>query len=60
MPRFLILVKANEQSEAGEMPSRELMTEMMAFNEQLIKAGIMEAGEGLHPSSKGTRVHFSG
>jgi hypothetical protein len=58
--RFMVLVKASKQSEAGEMPSTELLTEMGKFNEQLVKAGIMEAGEGLHPSSKGARVTFSG
>ena len=60
MPRFLVIVKATKESEAGKMPSEQLMSEMSKFNEQLIKAGIMEAGEGLHPSSKGARVHFSG
>lgn len=58
--RFIIFVKASKESEAGEMPSTELLTEMGKFNEELVKAGVMQAGEGLHPSSKGTRVTFSG
>ena len=58
--RVMVLIKANEQSEAGEMPSEELLTQMTEFNEQLVKAGVMLAGEGLHPSSKGVRVAFSG
>jgi hypothetical protein len=58
--RVMVLIKANEQSEAGEMPSEKLLTEMTAFNEELVKAGVMLAGEGLHPSSKGVRVKFSG
>jgi hypothetical protein len=58
--RVMVLVKATEESEAGEMPSQELLTEMGAFNEELVKAGVMLAGEGLHPSSKGVRVAFSG
>jgi hypothetical protein len=58
--RVMVLVKANKQSEAGEMPSQELLTQMMAFNEELVKAGVMLAGEGLHPSSRGARVRFSG
>src|SRR5438105_10755451 len=58
--RVLVLVKANKDSEAGVMPSQELLTEMGKFNEQLVNAGIMLAGEGLHPSSKGKRVRFSG
>jgi hypothetical protein len=58
--RFMVLVKATKQSEAGEMPSTELLTDMGKFNEQLVKAAIIEAGEGLHPSSKGARVTFSG
>jgi hypothetical protein len=56
----MVLVKANEDSEAGVMPSEQLLTEMMAFNEELVKAGVMLAGDGLHPSSKGVRVEFSG
>src|SRR5437763_6700325 len=58
--RVLVLVKANRESEAGQMPSEELLREMGKFNEQLVKAGVMQAGEGLHPSSKGKRVRFSG
>ena len=58
--RFMILVKATKDSEAGIMPSEQLLKEMGKYNEQLVKAGIMLAGEGLHPSSKGARVRFSG
>jgi hypothetical protein len=58
--RFMILVKANKDSEAGVPPSHELLTEMGKFNEELVKAGVLIAGEGLHPSSKGARVRFSG
>ena len=58
--RVMVLVKATKESEAGEMPSEKLLSEMMQYNEQLVKAGIMLAGEGLHPSSKGARVRFSG
>ncbi|MCI0388118.1 MAG: YciI family protein [Acidobacteria bacterium] len=58
--RFMILVKANKDTEAGVMPSEELLTEMGKYNEELVKAGVMLAGEGLHPSSKGARVKFSG
>jgi hypothetical protein len=58
--RFIILVKATKDSEAGVMPSEQLLTEMGKYNEELVKAGIMLAGEGLHPSSKGARVRFSG
>jgi hypothetical protein len=58
--RVLVLVKASAESEAGEMPSEQILTEMGKFNEQLVKAGVMLAGEGLHPSSKGKRVRFSG
>lgn len=58
--RFMILVKANKDSEAGVMPSEELMTEMMKFNEELVNAGVLVAADGLHPSSKGARVRFSG
>ena len=58
--RFMILVKASKESEAGVMPSQQLLTEMGKFNEELVKAGVMLAGEGLHPSSKGARVRFSG
>jgi hypothetical protein len=56
----MVLVKADEQSEAGVMPSTELLAEMGKYNEELVKAGVMLAGEGLHPSSKGARVKFSG
>ena len=58
--RVMVIVKADKTSEAGEMPTEQLLTEMGNYNEQLVKAGIMLAGEGLHPSSKGKRVHFSG
>src|SRR6187399_2718138 len=58
--RFMILIKADKNSEAGEMPSQQLLTDMGKFNEELVKAGVMLAGEGLHPSSKGARVQFSG
>ena len=58
--RVMVLVKANKDSEAGVLPSQELLTEMGRFNEELVKAGVMLAGEGLHPSSKGARVRFSG
>lgn len=60
MPRFMVIVKASAGSEAGEMPSEQLLTEMGKYNEELVKAGVMLAGEGLHPSSKGKRVHFAG
>ncbi len=58
--RFMVLVKADENSEAGVLPSEELLTEMGKYNEELASAGVMLAGEGLHPSSKGARVTFSG
>lgn len=58
--RFMIIVKATKESEAGIMPSEKLFTDMGKFNEELAKAGIMLAGDGLHPSSKGARVRFSG
>src|SRR5213594_985715 len=58
--RFMIIVKATKDSEAGVMPSEQLLTEMGKFNEELVKAGIMLAGEGLQPTSKGARVRFSG
>jgi hypothetical protein len=58
--RVMVLVKANKESEAGQMPSEKLLTEMGMFNEELVNAGIMLAGDGLHPSSKGKRVSFSG
>jgi len=56
----MVLIKATEQSEAGEMPSEQLLSEMMAFNEELVKAGVMLAGDGLRPSSAGARVVFTG
>lgn len=58
--RFMIIVKATKDSEAGVMPSEQLLTEMGKYNEELVKAGVMLAGEGLQPSSKGARVRFSG
>ena len=58
--RFMVIIKADARSEAGEMPSERLLTEMGKYNEELVKAGVMLAGEGLHPSSKGARVRFSG
>ena len=58
--RFMILVKADKNSEAGVMPSQELLTKMGKFNEELAKAGVLLEAEGLHPSSKGARVRFSG
>jgi hypothetical protein len=58
--RFMIFVKATPESEKGVMPSTQLLADMGKFNEELVKAGIMLAGEGLHPSSKGARVRFSG
>ena len=58
--RFIVLVKADENSEAGILPDEQLLTEMGKYNEELVKAGVMLAGEGLHPSSKGARVKFSG
>jgi hypothetical protein len=58
--RFMIIVKATADSEAGVMPSAELLVEMGNFNEELVKAGVLLAGEGLHPSSRGARVRFSG
>src|ERR671929_759174 len=58
--RFMVIVKATKESEAGVMPSQELLTAMGKYNEELAKAGVMLAGEGLHPSSKGARVRFSG
>ena len=57
--RVMVFVKANQESEAGIMPSEKLISEMMAYNEELVKAGIMQQGEGLHPSSKGARIKFS-
>src|SRR5689334_17270306 len=58
--RFMVIVKATKESEAGVMPSEKLLTEMLKFNEELVKAGVMLAGEGLQPSSKGARIRFSG
>jgi len=58
--RFMVLVKANKESEAGVMPDEKLLADMGTFNEELVKAGVMLEGEGLHPSSKGVRVRFSG
>ena len=58
--RFVVMVKATKDSEAGKMPSTKLLEEMGKFNEELVKAGIMLAGEGLHPSSKAVRVRFNG
>ncbi|HEY3056616.1 MAG TPA: YciI family protein [Thermoanaerobaculia bacterium] len=58
--RFMVIVKANKDSEAGVLPDKKILTEMTAFNEQLVKAGVMLAGEGLQPSSKGVRVRFEG
>jgi hypothetical protein len=56
----MVIVKATRESEAGEMPKEQLLKDMMKFNEELVKAGVMLAGEGLHPSAKGARVRFSG
>ncbi len=58
--RVMVIVKADEKSEAGVMPSQKLLTDMGKFNEDLVKAGVMLAGDGLHPTSKGKRVRFSG
>ena len=58
--RVMVIVKANKESEAGVLPSKEILTAMGKFNEELVKAGVMLAGEGLQPSSKGARVKFSG
>jgi hypothetical protein len=58
--KVLVLIKANKDSEAGKMPSEKLLSEMMKFNEELIKSGVMLSGEGLHPSSKGKKVRFAG
>ena len=60
MPRFMVMVKATKESEAGEMPSQELLAAMGRYNEELVKAGVMLEGEGLAPSSQGARVRFSG
>jgi hypothetical protein len=58
--RFMIMIKANQDTEAGVMPSQQLLADMGRFNEELVKAGVMLAGDGLQPSSKGARVHFAG
>lgn len=58
--RIMVIIKATQESEAGEMPSTELLAAMGAYNQELVDAGIMRAGDGLHPSSKGKRVRFSG
>jgi hypothetical protein len=58
--RVMVLIKANEDSEAGVMPSQQVLEEMTAYNEELVKAGVMLGGDGLHPSAKGARVAFSG
>lgn len=58
--RFMVIVKANKDSEAGVMPSTEMLTAMGKFNEEMVKAGVMQAGEGLQPSSKGARIRFTG
>ena len=58
--RVMVLVKANEESEAGVMPSQEILEKMGSYNEELVRAGVMLAGEGLHPSSKGARIRFEG
>jgi len=58
--RFMVIVKANKDSEAGTLPSEQELTEMGQYNEELVKAGVMLAGEGLHPSAKGARVRFDG
>src|SRR5437773_1088070 len=58
--RFMMIVKANKDSEAGVMPSTEMLAEMGKYNEELTKAGVMLAGEGLHPSSKGARIRYEG
>src|SRR4051812_2968705 len=58
--RFMVIVKANKDSEAGAMPSTELLTAMGKFNEEMVKAGIMEAGEGLHPTANGARIKYEG
>ena len=58
--RFMVIVKATKETEAGEMPSTEMLTAMGRFNEEMVKAGVMQAGEGLHPTSKGARIKYSG
>src|ERR1700748_3918759 len=57
--RFMVIVKANKDSEAGVMPSTDMLTAMGKFNEEVVKAGMMEGGEGLHPSAKGARVNYA-
>ena len=58
--RFMVIVKADKNSEVGKMPSTELLTAMGKFNEELVKAGVMQAGEGLHPTAKGARIKYTG
>ena len=58
--RVMVIVKASKESEAGQMPDEKILTAMGKYNEQLVNAGVMQAGEGLHPSSKGKRIRFSG
>jgi hypothetical protein len=58
--RFMVIVKASKDSEAGVMPGTELLTAMGKFNEEMVKAGVMQAGEGLHPTSKGARIKYTG
>ncbi|UGV25507.1 YciI family protein [Rhodopseudomonas boonkerdii] len=58
--RFMVIVHANQDTEAGVMPSTELLTAMGKFNEEMIRAGVMQAGEGLHPTAKGTRIRYNG
>jgi hypothetical protein len=58
--RVMVIVKASAESEAGEMPNREILAAMGRYNEELVKAGVMQAGEGLHPTSRGKRIRFSG
>ncbi len=58
--KFMVIVKASPESEAGKMPSEKMLTEMGKYNEELVKAGVLLAGEGLHPSSNGVRIQFSG
>lgn len=60
MPRFMVLVKATAESEAGRLPTEQELAEMGAFNEELVRHGVMLAGEGLHPSSKGVRIRYDG
>ena len=58
--RVLVVVKASKESEAGQMPSEQILRDMGKYNEELVHAGVMQAGEGLHPSSKGARIRFTG